>query len=280
MATFSEVNPGNTSEIWPADAQGIRYIEGASNLTTNAGLRISRLFAAPPAPVSTYNVYLEDDQTTPPPGPAQYYDSLELRSFAGPLGNPASLVTVTSNHVRIPTEDLLDIKQGEREVHASVVALQSVRSVGNNNFWIALDVDQRRAISSYNEFLTDRHKDRSLGPDSTVVPQTVTDPTTYWPRDFPILLIRDSNGVRIISDVDEGAWGQVLKDKGGYDTAIRDASVAVQNAFNAAIPSWLADGTEVPAEWDALAAIDVTDPAYGWPTYYTGTQSVGVRIFP
>lgn len=210
--------------------------------------------------------------------PTYYLPPTVDLAFSGTVGAADGRVAETVVCTRSPMDSLLTAKQGELSSFAAFVRVQSVRSTASPNFWIDLSQTSRDGISSATQFLFDRLKDRTLGPDSTVTPTSVNDPTTYWARDVPVLLIRNSNGNRLIAGVDEAAWGQLAKDIAVYDFATRDATVAVNNAFEAAAPTYFADGSELPAEWDALAAVDVTDASYGWPAYYTGTQSVGIRV--
>lgn len=211
------------------------------------------------------------------PDPANdIYEGIEAfcgRSFStnieltGPVQDPTTMAQQVC--VVLPIETLSDQKLTDLDGYAQFVRVQSVRSTASSNFWISLSSDQRDFISSANDFLQDRLKDRTLGTDSAAPTPVILDPATYWARDIPILLIRDSNGARIVANVDEPGWGQVMKDIGLYDLARRDAAVNVINAIDAAVDA--GDST-------ALIAIDVADPVYGWPAYYTGLVTAGIRV--
>lgn len=264
-ATFSEVDPLDTSTIYPSDASAPakRYREGATALLTHAGEPISRLFAAPRVDLQ---VYLEDVQTTPPPD--DYRVSTELRAFSGSLGSEAARVVVTSQHDQIPIDDLLSERQGELDNYALNVTFQTVRSTTSTNFWIDVSQRQRERITSISSALFDRLKDRTLGEDSAADPVIVKPGNTYWARDPQLRLIRDSNGNRILAAVNEVAWGQAVKDIALYDDQIEDAYAAATADMDTA---YTAD------DWAALAAIDID--SYAWPLYYTGPVSVGLRIW-
>lgn len=224
-----------------------------------------------PNAIPEWDVYNLVNDLSSPVRQRNYYQTIPVATYAfsGTLGQASGTVTETIDWIasQLSIDDLLLIKQSELDAHAEFVTYQSVRSTDNNNFWIDISRRQRERIGTINLVLTDRAKDRTLAEDSGVEPPTKKTVISYWARSPRLRLIRDSNGARLLAEVNEVAWGQAVKDIGLYDDAVENAYVACTNDF---------DTQHSGGNWDALAAIDVT--SYAWPPYYTGPVAVSVRV--
>ena len=273
VAEYAHTTDGSTFSLFdfpPAEAGRAAHtlLEGRQAYLPKTLPNDTGLIETPATDLDLYT--LQRDPSSPPIGPINYYGA-RVASYvlSGPLGQGTSLAveTVDWTASRLPIDELLAVKTQELDDHALFVTYKSVRSTTNNNFWIEVTQRQRERLGSINLVLTDRAKDRALGEDTSIDPALKKPVNTYWARDPRLRLIRDSNGNRLLSGVNEVEWGQAVKDIGLYDDAIEDAYVACTNDFNT---------HHGAGDWVSLANVDVT--SYAWPAFYTGPVSVFINV--
>ena len=252
------VNPNNTADIRATDLDDQVLMRPSTFLYRLPGDRL----IYNPSEVDDVYLAIEDAGICPNP---EYYVPTFARTFEGAVHSAAARVRETLVCTPISMDDLRARKLADLMRFSEFVRVQSARSSEDARFWIDLSVTSRDRLIFYQLFMTDRLKDRVLGKDSSqgYRPPPAGDdpqPATYWPaRNIPIVVIRDSNGAKIVSSSNELSWGQILKDVGFYEDARGDAAIAVSNAIEAAYDA---------GDRAALETLDVEDGTWGWPDYY------------
>lgn len=203
--------------------------------------------------------------TLPPDGYYTRADPPYTLTLIGPEYQPGTVVEQRYQWVTMTNPEIADVKRGELDGHVSFISLQSARVTENgqpSNFWIVLDNARRAQFASRGNLAGWRVKDRTLGVDSNVEPPTVKPANTFWPEnnDPTVLLIRDSNGNRLLAPSDEVTYGGILGDIETYDGEISLAEFACSGDIDAA---------EAADSRAQLVAIDVVAD-YAWPAYYGG----------
>ena len=217
-------------------------------------------------------IYPGDEANVQPPD--RYYKAADpaiTLALVGAAYSAGTIVRRTYNWETLTNDEIAAVKLAELEDHVSFIARQSTVLSESPNFWIDLGETGRRRFASANATLQDRVKDRTLGDDSTD-PGSIKPAASYWPnRDPVVLLIRNSNGNRMLVPTGEVSWGGVQKDIAKYDDDIMQAEYAVTQDIDDAL------ATGVRAN---IVAIEPTAAAYGWPAYYTGVTSLVIMAVP
>lgn len=198
--------------------------------------------------------------TEDPTRPGQYENWLVPRyalAFEGAsVTDPAARVAETSQFSQIPLADLKVRKEQDLTAQVDFMLSSNCETNLTPNWVIRIEPQDRTWIASVNGFLQDRMRDRVYD----------NDPKDYWARDVPIRAINVNTNRYLRETVNEPQWGTIMKDIGLHDFSATDAADLAQQDIDTAY----GDGTGTPGgpEWQALAAIDVTEAAYGWPPVY------------
>jgi hypothetical protein len=202
-------------------------------------------------------LYTSFDTGNAAPGDPRYYVltySYHFRANADP-----ALIRVERTNVwaQIPIAELYRDKQRELDSYVQAVTYSAIEAGDPAWAWV-LDAPRRFDIGEVNEFLQDRLKDITV--DGDVKP--------YWPPGYKTHIIRQSKEFgsqkqyEIDSDLGATGWGALMKAKGQHNESTKNASWACGQDIDAAYDANGGGG------WQALADINVQDPAYGWPPWW------------
>lgn len=266
MAGFYEVNPANTSEIFPRDLNGVRYQDGARGLSTRYGAAPTTLG---PEAAPALNIYQSTPATNPAPEPgSQYYESAILTAFSGAVKNPAARVVETFQWTRIPIEDLRAQRQTDLDNYSNLVRLSACDSsngAGGDNWAIVTSTNNRNLIQSIDRPLSDRDADimdilRDSLAASADFAAFKADALTWinrWPgtQEVNIRIRHKTNGSEQTYPINNATdWGTAVKDVAIFDrttdTAYLDAEQDIRTEMS----------------WEPLAAIVIE--SYPWPEFW------------
>ena len=193
----------------------------------------------------------------------------------GPEYTAGTTITKTYQWQSWSADEIRDDKDADARRHANDVAFSSAQTNENENVFILTDELNLFFYLIVGAFYADRHKDRTLGKDSTdgydpTPPQNDPPTTDYWARNVPVYLINAQNDNELERNAVEVEWGQTLKDIGMHVLEVRQALRNFRDELAIRHAAYVADPSE--ANRTALISLDPEDPSFGWPPYYVPQQ--------
>lgn len=187
-----------------------------------------------------------------------------------------------ANDTPFTLDELMNAKQVELDQYNFVVATSPCQhDAGPLQFWVNMEDLVQMARFQYNGYLSMWGLDilydavaAGVGAGGSVENQIATwwaaiQAETYWERDVKVFLwTRDDPPVRIVDTANQNQWRDLQYSIGTFDHQYRSARDRVQQDLNTFYDA---------SDYNALAAVDVADASYNWPTFYGGPslQSLG-----
>lgn len=282
---FAYVNPADTTDIQLEDINGTPFETGRFVVTA----RIPAGWTLTDRAVPEWDVYdIVPDPANPPPPTDPYYGETRTRAFSGVVNDAAAAVVETIAYPPIELDELRRQKETDLNNYAGTVYFSAFEHIaGPLEFWVVNDNLAQFTRASYSAYLLMRGMgilfdavDAGIADGGGTNAEVATFWTTlkaaqenasteWWSRDIRVYLY-DQVTLGLVTDLaNQSQWDGLMNSWGTFSWQTRAATNRVQDDITAAY----GDGTGVPGgpEWQALAAIDVTDDvAYNWPTHYSG----------
>ena len=182
------------------------------------------------------------------------YDDLQ-----GPPQTESSFVQEVIEYEKISIDELLDMKTEELDNFVALYRLQPFLSnLPGPKGWFTNDQGARDVRNEITNALHDQLKDITVDGESK----------PYWRREVSYIVIRDSNGQRLLYPLNETEWGQLVKAAALHTDKMQDSIVDILNRY---------DALHGAGDFDGLAAIDPTDPGR-WEQVYEGPVSTSIKV--
>lgn len=286
MARVYEVNP-TTQQVYQRqalDPPRAEWIEGQTvpaNDPLNNGA--SGILVRPP----DFDLVLATESTDTPSAYQRWDFPRYSVALQGSVGDPAARVIETARLIDFDLDETFAAKTLELNSYTALVSSSAFQhDVSSLEFWAEGDLPSRSARASYNGYLSTRIADQLTNAIDVGIAQGGGNTNAevaafwaelkksvlsgngqlYWDRDIKVVLYDRVTLKQVRDNANQSQWSGLAESQGTFDWQWRSANNRVWDDMVAAY-----DDDDILQ----LQLIDVADPTYNWPDFYSGPWAPG-----